>query len=519
MARLSDRVVTGAPNGILANDEPIQWYAADGITLIDGIKVDPTDAVYLAPAGGPTKVGGDLDVTGAATLDGKIIVGNSSGVSLPSASTGIIGAASNAGLILGGSGTTDDVRILNKDLDNVITIPTGTTSVEMSGDLGVDGRITQTVDSGDSIMSVITNSANNSAVLGMTAQSGGAYAMSMSVQGAAIGGKGLSFRKDGFTGTEIMFLDYTNPAAKITGALDVTNAGIATAKISATGTGGANQAVMKFYNEGAFKGQIGYREASDDFEIWSQNGSLPTMTMDVGNNVDIPNGNLGVTGSTNLGAPSNTSGRLNIENAGNAAIQIRSGGSIQMRPTANDFDWRFKQEGSSLNFYQGADLVTPVVEMKQAGVDIDGALDVTGALSKGSGSFRIDHPLKPETHQLVHSFTESPQADLLYSGSSDLVDGAAKINLDEFHGMTEGTFVALNRNIRVFTTNETDWEPIRGSVSGNILTISCRDDACTDKVSWLVIGERQDDHMMDTDWTDEQGRVIVEPRKRVIENA
>ena len=57
MARLSDRVVTGAPNGVLSNDEPIQWYAADGITLIDGIKVDATDAVYLAPAGGLTKVG------------------------------------------------------------------------------------------------------------------------------------------------------------------------------------------------------------------------------------------------------------------------------------------------------------------------------------------------------------------------------------------------------------------------------------------------------------------------------
>ena len=144
---------------------------------------------------------------------------------------------------------------------------------------------------------------------------------------------------------------------------------------------------------------------------------------------------------------------------------------------------------------------------------------VSGALSKGSGSFRIDHPLKPETHELVHSFTESPQADLLYSGTSNLIDGAAEINLDEFHRMTEGTFVALNRNIRVFTTNETDWEPIRGSVTGNILSISCRDASCSDKVSWMVIGERQDQHMIDTDWTDEQGRVIVEPRKRVIENA
>ena len=138
---------------------------------------------------------------------------------------------------------------------------------------------------------------------------------------------------------------------------------------------------------------------------------------------------------------------------------------------------------------------------------------ITGSLSKGSGSFRIDHPLKPETHELVHSFTESPQADLLYSGVSDLVDGAAEINLDEFHGMTEGTFVALNRNIRVFTTNETDWEPIKGSVIGNILSISCQDGSCSDTVSWLVIGERHDEHMMDTDWTDEEGRVIVEPLK------
>jgi hypothetical protein len=138
---------------------------------------------------------------------------------------------------------------------------------------------------------------------------------------------------------------------------------------------------------------------------------------------------------------------------------------------------------------------------------------IGGALSKGSGSFRIDHPLKPETHQLVHSFTESPQADLLYSGTANLVNGEAEINLDEHHDMTQGTFVALNRNIRVFTTNESDWEPIKGYVLDNILYISCQDATCSDSVSWLVIGERHDQHMMDTDWTDEQGRVIVEPLK------
>jgi len=29
----------------------------------------------------------------------------------------------------------------------------------------------------------------------------------------------------------------------------------------------------------------------------------------------------------------------------------------------------------------------------------------------------------------------------------------------------------------------------------------------------LVIGERQDQHMKDTDWTDDNGKVIVEPLK------
>ena len=142
-------------------------------------------------------------------------------------------------------------------------------------------------------------------------------------------------------------------------------------------------------------------------------------------------------------------------------------------------------------------------------------ITVAGAVNKTGGTFKIDHPLpeKADTHHLVHSFTESPQADLLYSGTSELVDGAAEVNLDEFHGMTEGTFVALNRNIRVFTTNETDWEPIKGSVTGNILSISCQDASCSDTVSWMVIGERHDDSIKALEFTDEQGRVIVEPLK------
>ena len=137
------------------------------------------------------------------------------------------------------------------------------------------------------------------------------------------------------------------------------------------------------------------------------------------------------------------------------------------------------------------------------------------ALSKASGSFKIDHPLpeKTETHHLVHSFVEAPQADNIYRGKVTLVDGYAEINIDESAGMTEGTFVALNREVQCFTSNESHWDAVRGSVNGNILTIECQSTTSTATVSWLVIGERQDKHMYDTGWTDENGKVIVEPLK------
>jgi hypothetical protein len=143
-----------------------------------------------------------------------------------------------------------------------------------------------------------------------------------------------------------------------------------------------------------------------------------------------------------------------------------------------------------------------------------GAVSVTGALSKGSGSFKIDHPLeaKKDTHHLVHSFVEGPQADLIYRGKLALVDGSATVNLDDAARMSAGTFVLLNTNVQCFTSNESGWTAVKGSVSGNVLTITSQE-SCTDTVSWMVVGERCDQHMLDTEWTDDNGRVIVEPLK------
>ncbi|MBS1787623.1 MAG: hypothetical protein JST85_07875 [Acidobacteria bacterium] len=46
-----------------------------------------------------------------------------------------------------------------------------------------------------------------------------------------------------------------------------------------------------------------------------------------------------------------------------------------------------------------------------------GNVSVTGTLSKGGGSFKIDHPLDPENKYLYHSFVESPDMMNIYNGN------------------------------------------------------------------------------------------------------
>ena len=141
------------------------------------------------------------------------------------------------------------------------------------------------------------------------------------------------------------------------------------------------------------------------------------------------------------------------------------------------------------------------------------SVTINGSLSKGSGTFNIEHPLESKkcTHRLVHSFIEGPQADLIYRGKINLDNGIACVNIDRSARMTEGTFEALNRCAQVFTTNESSWDAIKGKLQGNILVIESQNTESNDEISWMVIGERQDKHIKDTSITDSLGRIITEP--------
>lgn len=131
------------------------------------------------------------------------------------------------------------------------------------------------------------------------------------------------------------------------------------------------------------------------------------------------------------------------------------------------------------------------------------------ALSK---NFRIDHPLAElrETHDLAYVSVEGPSADLLFHGTVQLVGGKATINIDNNSNQTEGTFESLCKKSKCFTTNTTDWTPVRGKVVGNNVLIEAKDDMCDAIIDWMVIGTRNDSESYEIITSDRSGNFYPE---------
>ena len=133
-----------------------------------------------------------------------------------------------------------------------------------------------------------------------------------------------------------------------------------------------------------------------------------------------------------------------------------------------------------------------------------GAVQVTGRLTKGSGSFKIDHPLDPENKYLQHSFVESPEMMNIYNGTVALdADGAATVELPDW-------FEALNRDFRYQLTCIGGFAPVyvAEKISENRFKIAGGQAGM--EVSWQVTGVRQDPYA-------NQYRVAVELDKSAQE--
>ena len=109
-----------------------------------------------------------------------------------------------------------------------------------------------------------------------------------------------------------------------------------------------------------------------------------------------------------------------------------------------------------------------------------------GSISKGSGTFKIDHPLDPENKYLYHSFVESPDMMNVYNGNVVLNEnGEATVQMEDW-------FEELNRDYRYQLT----------TIGGAALVYIAEEMANGSfkiaggnpnmKVSWQVTGIRQD---------------------------
>ena len=119
-------------------------------------------------------------------------------------------------------------------------------------------------------------------------------------------------------------------------------------------------------------------------------------------------------------------------------------------------------------------------------ISSNGDVAIAGNLSKGGGSFKIDHPLDPANKYLYHSFVESPDMMNVYNGNVITNQhGLATIVLPDY-------FEALNRDFRYQLTviGQFAQAIVAKEVSRNRFTIKTSKPGV--KVSWQVTGIRQD---------------------------
>jgi hypothetical protein len=198
-----------------------------------------------------------------------------------------------------------------------------------------------------------------------------------------------------------------------------------------------------------------------------------------------------ITGGFGGGAAVVAQGGLNLGNPGGAGIIASGGGAL----------------GSGGNGGIGVMAQGGVSELQTGGVGIfairgsrkdlnppfdglagyfSGNVQITGNISKGGGSFKIDHPLDPENKYLYHSFVESPDMMNIYNGNLTTdANGDAVVELPAY-------FEALNRDFRYQLTVIGTFAQaiVAEEISGNRFTV--KTSAPGVKVSWQVTGVRHD---------------------------
>ena len=126
----------------LAGDLLISTNSVINFTVHDAyLRSAGGKSIFLQPAGTTALT---LDSSQNATFAGKVtatrLIANSQWVAA-SAGTGALSATANAGVQLTGTGAVNDITLVNKNGDNVMVVPTGTTNATFAGAIAIGNTV------------------------------------------------------------------------------------------------------------------------------------------------------------------------------------------------------------------------------------------------------------------------------------------------------------------------------------------------------------------------------------------
>ena len=248
----------------------------------------------------------------------------------------------------------------------------------------------------------------------------------------------------------------------------------------------SGDAALRFAKAGVNQWNTRNRPADDYYEIFELGGG--------GSRFVIQDG----TGNVGIGETANPTYKLDVLHGGSTGIRSRSSSSfsvVDIDAASGDAALRFAKAGVNQwnirNNPATDDL--QIFELGGGGErmrieNTTGNVVVTGNLSKGGGSFKIDHPLDPANKYLYHSFVESPDMMNIYNGNI-VTDGSGKATVT-----LPAYFEALNMEFRYQLTVIGSFSQaiISKEVAGNKFEIATNQPNV--KVSWQVTGIRHDNY-------------------------
>lgn len=240
-----------------------------------------------------------------------------------------------------------------------------------------------------------------------------------------------------------------------------------------------------FYNQGVYGSSLGAGDGSTN----SRNIGIYG---EAGNNIGY---NIGIYGESSSSAPYNSGIEGFCQGTGSGASAQNMGGrflSYGNSTVIRNYGILVQAiGGSTLDYGIYASAPTSVDDYAgyfSGNVTINGDLNVTGNISKGGGTFKIDHPLDPENKYLVHSFVESPEMINIYGGTIITgEDSLAIVKLPDY-------FEASNKDFRYQLTVIGSFEQaiIIKEISNNSFIIATSNPNV--KVCWQVTAIRADNY-------------------------